>query len=141
VFTPSAPFTPPATQSRLAGIGRAEELTSGLASGSAIGAGVGGLAALALLLLLFLLFKKKKQQNELPQELDTECETTTLVEKDEYISEYGLSEGGVQDDSGDDLVDMPQGVGDDGNYISDEGNASEHNPEDGDEFGMNGDET
>jgi hypothetical protein len=111
-----------------------------MASGGAVGAGVAGLAVIAALLLLLLLFKKKKSQKDVMPEEETMSETQTMDEMDEYISEYGLSDGGFGDASGQDSTDMPHVIGGDGQYVSDEGNASEHNPEDEDEFGLSGGE-
>jgi hypothetical protein len=98
-----------------------------MSTGAAIGAGVGGLAALAALALLFILLKRRKKP-EGPLEEETTVDDT-MTEVDDYISEYGLSDGRA-------LVDDVDGVGEDqpvmdpGNYESDQENISERNPED-----------
>jgi hypothetical protein len=97
------------------------------------------LAALGALLLLLLLLKKKK-----PPEPNLESEVTeinTMNEMDDYISEYGLSDGDRPAEHGDEEVDMPRVESAGGEYVSGEMNASEHNPDDlDDEFAGNGDE-
>jgi hypothetical protein len=141
VFTASVPFTRAATKTRLGARARAEELTNGLVSGGAIGTLVAGLVVIGALSLLFLLLKRRKSQAVAELEEETALvETDTMTERENFISEYGLSEGEVQDPSGEDLTDMPRVIGEDGHYVSDDRHASEHNPDDVDEFGLSGDE-
>jgi hypothetical protein len=103
---------------------------SGAVSGAAIGgATAGGLAALALLsLLLLFLLKKKKKQVEEPEET-TKSPTGTIDDGDQYISEYGLSDGGVRFDSGEDREDLPHGSRDISEQGSLEDQLSERNPD------------
>jgi hypothetical protein len=112
-------------------------------SNGAIGAAVGGLAVIAALALLLLWFKKKRLVTEVSYEEDEEevVPTNSLTEHENYISEYGLSDRALQEPSGGDLSEVPQTIGENGKYVSDEGNASEHNPEDGDDFVVHEDET
>lgn len=106
-----------------------DQLSDGLLSSGAIGAGAGGLAAIAFLLLLLLLLKKKKVAPE--SAVETVEVDTTGADTLEYISEYGLSDGLAHNvDSGDEAghpSDVPHEPSD---FVSDDINASEHNPDD-----------
>jgi hypothetical protein len=111
-------------------------------SGAAIGAGIGGLAALAALLLLLFLFKRKKPA-DMPEEAEEETagsDQTVNLSDGGYISEYGLSDGVRPVDSDEDDEDLPQAGPGDGNYDSDLENASEHNPDELDEVALDPDE-
>jgi hypothetical protein len=67
------------------------------------------LAALALLslLLLLLFLKKRKKQVDVPEET-AQSPDGTIDDGGEYISEYGLSEGGMQFDRDEDREDLPR---------------------------------
>jgi hypothetical protein len=131
VFTPSAPFTASGTKPVVAlQPNVAEQITNGLLSKAGIGIGIGGLVALAALLLLFLLLKKKKEVKTVSDEEIVMDETETFNSDAIYISEYGLSDNGVAAELCEDQEDLPQNGLSDGNYASDQMNASELNPDD-----------
>jgi hypothetical protein len=83
---------------------------------------------------LLVLFKKKKQKPD-PSTQET-TETVTLTEEATYISEYGMSDGVRPPGDGDDELgdDVPR-RGDGPEDDDDLSGASEHNP---DEIGNNG---
>jgi hypothetical protein len=102
---------------------------SGAALGGAIGGGFAALAVLALLL-LFLLKRRKQEEVEEGDETLEGVETTTIEERDDYISEYGLSAPGSFNGSDDDgPIDLPR-EGESGISDSDPMNISENKPED-----------
>jgi hypothetical protein len=139
-FTASAGFTASKSFAGVAVVpGVGDQIASGLLSSGAIGAGAAGLAALAALLVLLLLLKKKKEPDLGPAE--TEIETTaTLDDVNDYISEYGMSDGvpAIDDDEN---LDMPCESGSNGDYASDVMNASENNPDDLEGFEGDADES
>jgi hypothetical protein len=97
---------------------------------------VGGLAALAALLLLLFL-KKRKPPDEVLEVVESETTLeSTVVDSEEYISEYGLSDGVQPMDEDDDQEDLPQLCDGSGAYNSQSENVSEHNPEELDEPGF-----
>jgi hypothetical protein len=64
-------------------------------TGAAIGGELGAFALLGLLLLFFLERKREKTEFPIPEDEGNqtqEFETTTLVEREDYISEYGVSD-------------------------------------------------
>jgi hypothetical protein len=137
IFNPSRTFkvVPPVVPPILPEAGAQEG--NGVRSSGAIAGGVTGLFVIAALLLLLLWFKKKKKEelDEEPVEPETVTLTTEALNDDmKFISEYGLSDkvpapGGVSDH--DDLPVNPDRAGYNG---SDEMNASEHNPDEMDDF-------
>jgi hypothetical protein len=121
--------------------GAAEQTKNGV-SGAVIGGSLGGLAALAALLLLLLLRKKKKQEEveEGEETVGSESTLGTIDGEDEYISEYGLSDGVRPLDSDQDVNDLPNDELD-SNFIDECSNASEHNPEELDDGALDPDES
>jgi hypothetical protein len=109
-------------------------------SSSAVGAGLGGLGAIAALLVLLFLLKKKKRAIE--EEIVTgTMETDTLTAQDTYVSEYGLSDEGNRSEASEDREDLPQvALQGGGGYESDQMEASEHNPEEFDDIQNDADE-
>jgi hypothetical protein len=108
----------------------ADQISNGLGSGASIGVGIAGLAVIgALLLLLFLLKRSKRQIPDEVAETMDERTVDTLTERDEYISEYGLSDDMAPMEDEDGGEDLPHSMGDDGVYASGIENASENNPE------------
>jgi hypothetical protein len=111
--------------------GIADQISNALGSGGAIGIGIGGLVVVGALLLLLFLMKRKKGLNvHEPEETGDESMVDTITDNDNYISEYGLSEGVRPMEDEDGGEDLPQVAGDGDQYVSDIENASEHNPED-----------
>jgi hypothetical protein len=90
------------------------------------GAGLAGLLALLLLLLL----RRKKKPVTGPLDGETGEVTTTMDESDEYVSEYGLSDGAIRQSQDEDMEDLPNPVkasGDaEGSSVE---NLSEYNPD------------
>jgi hypothetical protein len=120
----------------------ADQISSGLSSDAAIGAGVSGSAVLAALLLLLFLKKRRQIENSNePDEAVGEVTTQNFTDEDGYINEYGLSDGCGSVDGGEDEEDLPRVVSEAGEYNSDLGIASEHNPEDIDECLVDADES
>jgi hypothetical protein len=136
-FTSSSTFTSSARFSASASFNVpliAGQNSNSLGAGAAAGIGVGGLAAIgALLLLLFLIKRRKRMDPNEPNETGGESTAETMTENEAYISEYGLSDGVRPMNDEEIREDLPQVVGDDGQYGSEIENASEHNPEDLDE--------
>jgi hypothetical protein len=101
-----------------------------MSTGATVGAGLGGLAALAGLILLVVLLKKKKEPSH-PADSGTASPDLTTEDNCTFISEYGLSEdehrgGGVEDLPSDIVCPAASDHG----YQSDVEHLSEHNPED-----------
>jgi hypothetical protein len=111
--------------------GVADQLSSGLGSNGAIGAGLGGLGILGILLLLLFLKKRKQEKvDEYVEDTITEASVDTLQDNEEFISEYGLSDNIGGSDSDEEGNDLPVSVEEYGMQESDFGAGSEHNPED-----------
>jgi hypothetical protein len=118
----------------------ADTQQSGGALVSAVGGGLAGLAALAILLLFILLKKRKKREEQVEVTEGEEIDTSTIDDENEFVSEYGLSEG-IQSLSEDDLSgDLPQPPQDPFFGDSDRANASEVNPNEFDELIFDADE-
>jgi hypothetical protein len=127
-FTPSAELPQNSQLSSKAAGAPNDQDAGGLGSAGAMGVAGGGLAAVAAVLLLLFLLKKKKKKEEIV-EVATEDTMATTLDAAEFISEYGLSDGAPQDVHMDDDIDMPRDAPEGGSYFSDDGNASEHNPD------------
>jgi hypothetical protein len=107
--------------------GAAEQTSEGLSASAAIGGGSAGLAALAALLLL-LLFRKKKPKLE-PQPESEIGTTNSIDERDEYVSEYGLSDAVRSCDADEDDEDLPRVPEGTNSSAGGDSHVSEHNPE------------
>jgi hypothetical protein len=109
------------------------QASGGIGAGGAVGASLGGLAALAgVIVLVFLLKKKKKVQHEEEVEMgEGECEDETNDgETATYVSEYGLSDDGPIPDLENQHEDVLDGPPAEPCHDSDFEHVSEHNPED-----------
>jgi hypothetical protein len=110
-------------------------------SAGGITAGVLGLVAVAALLVLLVVCRKKNKEEEseeLPEQTTT-LDATTGVEH--FISEYGLSEP-EELERGQDDEDLPAPVSNEpGDWGEGNGrHASEHNPDDLEDFNLSDDE-
>jgi hypothetical protein len=113
-----------------------DQITKGLFSPGAIGAGIAGLVAVVALLLLVLAKKKRMNEAKDPESgLDTmEEKTTSNSEHDIYVSEYGLSDEIHAVNEEDNRGEARQNSRGHTDNESDVTNASEHNPEDLEDF-------
>jgi hypothetical protein len=140
-FDPTAPFTKSETptksrefsnsQARDPIVIPGEQQGWGAVAGGLAGGAAALLALLGLILIIVLRRRKKPEVDEVPEEETVVSEIDTIDERNEFISEYGMSDHMAHSDDLHDGTDLPQVVssGDlnEGNLID---GASEHNPDD-----------
>jgi hypothetical protein len=98
---------------------------------AAIGGSLGGLALLAVVVLFVLFNRKKKLLEDLPP-----VEAESMSGEAEFISEYGMSDGGHGVDRDEEGMAVPSNAGGSWEMKEEGSGASEHNPDGSDVVGV-----